>query len=242
MQTILPLALHHLMQSGQESPYQLPPHFLALMMLSLLSPHPFFWGDEILDQGAGMRCNAMSMDSFTTGAIANLAFSLEGLTYTRTDASAGITPTFDGNEPPIVLSAVVATNGLCRDVNEVTLTTELAQAFLTSVKDLNGRISSRFTQRTNSGSFNPYLDDSDLTFFTQFQEDTLFEMIITLGIPVAGTPGELVPGSVVGIFLPNVLLTADSIGDQDSLLTEALEFSANAGPDGTEGDIFISFS
>lgn len=202
-----------------------------------------FWGDEIAEVGTGMRVNSMSLENFTTGQIPTLAFASEGLTSVRADGSAPFVAITSSNPPPVALGAVVQQGDVCIDLNEVGVSLENAMSFLTSVKSPEGKISSRFTARTLTGTMNPYLDDTTTAnFWDKFVSDEPFAIILTLGIEDPLDPLKLVPGSNVGMYLPQCLLTEDSVGDVELLLVEQLAFIPNAGPSGDQEDIFMGFS
>ena len=200
-----------------------------------------FWGDEILETAIGCRASSMSLESFTTGQIPNLSFAFEGLDFDRTDGSAGFAPIYAPGLPPIVLGATLASGGECIKVNDVTLSVENVISFLTTVCSLNGKVSSRYSDRTLSGTFNPYLDDTTTEWFDKFEADTLFELTITLGVP-SGVAGETVPGSNVGIYLPSVLITETPIADLEGLLINSITFNANTGASGEHKEIYLGFS
>jgi hypothetical protein len=199
-----------------------------------------YWGNEIKEQAIGCRVASMALENFTTGQIATLNFGHEGLSFNEADEAAPHTPVFDGGLPPLVLNAVVYQNGVCVDVNEFAVSVENTIAFLTSVKSADGRIASRISERSLSGSFAPYKDDTTTTNFDLFDQNTLFEIIVTAQNPSA-VPGEHELGSCYGIYLPNCLLTEKVVADQDGILTESLSFSANRGDEGTEEEIFMGF-
>jgi hypothetical protein len=199
-----------------------------------------YWGDEIRERAVGSRINSLALENFTTGQIANFNFGMEGLSFDEADVSSPYAPIYQSGLPPLVLSAVVYQNGVCVDVNEFSMSVENTIAFLTSVKSADGRIASRIAERAISGSFNPYKDDTTTTNFNLFDQNTLFEVIITAQNPSA-VDGEFELGSCYGVYLPNCLLTEKVVGDQDGILVENLSFSANRGEEGTEEEIFIGF-
>jgi hypothetical protein len=207
--------------------------------------HPSFtksvyWADEIREQTIGTRCASMSVDSFSTGQISNLNFSTEALSFDEVDGSAPFTPSFDSGLPPLVLNVSVFQGTTCLDINEFTLSIENTISSLTSVKSADGRISSRVSARTISGSFNPFKDDADVSQFTKFNENTLYSMIIT-GQNDSAVSGEFDLGSCFGIYLPNCLSVEKIVGDTDGVLIENISFSANRGEDGTSEEIFIGY-
>ena len=209
------------------------------------SAHPaftknVFWGDEIREQGIGAKIATLGIENFTTGQIPILNFSHDDLSFTRVDGSAPFTPSLDSGLPPLALNVNFFKGTTCLDINEFSLSVENGVSFITSVKSSDGRVSSRISERTLSGAFNPYLDDATVTNFTDFDQDTLFTITATAQ-NASAVSGEFDLGSCIGIFLPNVLITEIPIGDQDGILIENISFSANRGAAGTAGEIFIGF-
>lgn len=207
--------------------------------------HPTFtksvyWGNEIREQAIGSRVTTLSVENFTTGQIPNLSFAHEGLSFDEIDGAAPFTPSFDAGLPPLALNVALFQDGVCVDANEFALSIENTVAFLTSVKSADGRINSRVNERTVSGSFNPYKDDTSVANFTKFDQNSLFEIIVTAGNN-SSTTGEFDLGSNIGIYLPQCILTEKTVGDADGVLLENLSFSANRGTDGTEDEVFIGF-
>ena len=201
-----------------------------------------FWGNEIQETSNGVRVASMALENATTGAIPMLSFGCEGLNSDREVATSPFTPIFSSNEPPIMLGATVQQGDVCIDLNEIGFSLENALSFLTSVKDPEGKVSSRYVSRAISGTMNPYLQDDNTDFWDKFLTDELFSIIITLANPDPANPGQFIPGTHQGIFLPNSLLTEDAIGDVDLLLVENLAFNSNIGPGGDQIDIFLGFS
>ena len=179
-----------------------------------------FWGDKIQETSNGVRVASLALENATTGAIPNLNFGCEGLNSDREVANSPFDPIFSANEPPIMLGATVQQGDVCIDLNEIGFSLENALSFLTSVKDPEGKVSSRYVSRTITGTMNPYLQDDNTDFWDKFLTDELFSIIITLGNPDPANVGQFIPGSMQGIFLPNSLLTEDAIGDVDLLLVE----------------------
>jgi len=188
----------------------------------------------------GCRVNSLSVDSFETGQVASFNFGFEGLSFDLVDEVAPFTPTFDTGLPPIILQACVFQDDTQIDINNFTLSVDNEIGFQTSTCDADGRISSRFTNRTVTGSINPYMDDTSIANFNNFDGNTAFSLFISAFNPSA-VAGEISLGSVVGIFLPNCITTEFVAGDQEGLLTDEITFQADRGSDGTDNEISIGF-
>lgn len=200
-----------------------------------------YWGNGKRERGIGNKANSLSVENFTTGQIATLNFGSEGLSFDETASTASpFTPSFDPGLPPLVLSAVIAQDGVCLDITEFALTIENTIGFLESVKSEDGRVSGRYTERVLSGSFNPYKDSTSVAQFNRFNLNTAFDLIVSYQNP-SSTTGEFELGSVCGLYLPNCLLTEKSTADFNEILTDALSFNANRGEAGTSEEIYMGF-
>ena len=192
-----------------------------------------------LEQATGCKVSSMALENFTTGQLASWNFGFEGLDFDASLTAQPHTPNFDSALPPIILSACIYQDGVQIDVNEVSFSLENSLGFATSTCAENGRISSRATERSISGSFNPYKEDNDVSQWTKFKDNSEFSLYGSAYIPNA-TAGEY--GQVVSFYMPNCIITEVSEADQDDLLQNELSFSASRGADGSEEELYISFS
>ena len=192
-----------------------------------------------LERATGVKCTSVALENFSTGQLANWNFGFEGLDWDHSLTASPFTPAFDSSQPPIILNACVFQDGVQVDVNELSFSLENTLGFVTSTCSENGRISSRATERTVTGSFNPYKQDDSVAQSTRFKANTEFSMFASAYVP-SGTAGEY--GQVVAFYLPNCIITEISEADQDGLLQEELSFTAGRGATGTEEEIYISFS
>lgn len=209
------------------------------------SGHPtfsasYFWGNEILQKAMGCRVNSMSIDNFSTGQVASFNFGFEGLTYDETNGSAAHTPSYDSGLPPLILRACIHQNGTDIQLNDFALSVENDIGFLTSTCSSTGRISSRVTSRSVTGTLNPYKDDTTYDQFTKFDQNTSFSLFIEAYNPSA-VSGEIDMGSAVGIYLPNCIITEYNVQDVEGILTDNLSFSATRGSSGSSEEIYIGF-
>ena len=135
----------------------------------------FYHGDEILEKAIGVRPTSMALSNFSTGEIASFDFSGDGLSFDRVDGSAPHVPNYDDATPPLTLGACVFKGGDEIQVNNLGLNIEHSNGFITSTCSSDGRISSRKTgKRKVSGSFNPYMDDADVSTYDAFRDNTDF--------------------------------------------------------------------
>ncbi len=193
--------------------------------------------NAVLEQATGCRVSSMSLENFSTGQIPSFNFAFEGMNFDRSLTVNPYTPSYDPALPPIVLDARLYMNGASIDVNEVAISLENALGFETSIAAENGRISGRATERTISGSFNPYKQDDSIANFTKFKENTAFSLF-AYAKNSTSTAGQF--ENVVAIYMPNCLITELAESDQDGLLQEGIAFSANRGAAGTTNEIYIA--
>ena len=199
-----------------------------------------YWGDEIKEQVSGCRAASMSLENFTTGQVPSLSFGYEALNFTETDASSGVTPLFATTAlPPLALSVTLMKDGVEKKMNEFSMSVENSISVLKSVTEANGRINSRNASRAVSLNLTPYLDDSDIEFWTDFDDSNVFELVVWAGNDSA-TTGEFDLGSQIGMYFPSCIITGLTKSEEDGVLTRQVEVSANTG-DGTETELFMGF-
>jgi hypothetical protein len=192
--------------------------------------------NAVLEQATGCKTTAMSLEGFTTGQLASLKFSVEGLDFDRSlTAPAGGTPSYDTSETPVILKASIYQDGVKIGVNEFSLSVENTLGFIQDT--FNGKISSRITERKVTGSINPYKQDDSISQFTNFNSSTPFSLFVTAYNPTS-TAGEYKES--VSFYLPICVINELSEADQDGVLTEAISFSAHTA-DGSP-EIYISVS
>jgi hypothetical protein len=199
-----------------------------------------YWANEILQTAFGCKVTKMSLDNFSVGNIASLGFEMEGLGFDESNGSAGFTPSYDSGIPPLILSACLYQDGVDLPINSFGLNLQNTLGFITSTCSANGKISSRVTARTITGSLNPYKDDTDVGQYTKFNANTEFSLFVSAHNP-SSTSGEFDMGSVIGIYLPKCLITEKKIGDQNGILTDELTFAATRGVSGATEEMYIGF-
>ena len=193
---------------------------------------------KVLEKAIGCRVNSMSLENFATGQLPSWSFGYEGLNFDRELTSIPYQPSYDTALPPIILDAKVFMDGQEILVNELSLTVENTLGFQTATSAPNGRIAGRATERTITGSFNPYKQDNSISNFTKYKQNTAFSLFAYAKVPTS-TPGEF--NQIVAIYMPNCLITELGEADQDGLLQETISFSANRGNSGNIPEIYISF-
>lgn len=197
----------------------------------------------VLEQAAGCKVTSMSLESFETGQIASLNFAFEGMSWDRSVTAPPFAPNYDASLPPIILEACVWQDGVKIPVNSLSLSLENTLGYATSTCSPNGRISSRVTERSITGSINPYKEDDNVDNFLKFktnQEFSLFAMAKIPALDVNGNPtGQF--SQVVCLYLPKCFISELTEADQDGLLQEELSFVASRGSDGQSEELYMGF-
>lgn len=193
--------------------------------------------DAVREYGTGLRTTGLTLNNFTTGQLADFAFSLQGLKYNKSLTAPSYTPSYDSALPPIVLSACIYQDGVKIPVNEFTFSLENSIAFKTSTCSPDGKIASRITQRTISGTFNPYTQDDDISNYSNFENNTLFSVFGYMAIPT-GTDGEI--KDVVAFYMPKCMISEMAESDQDGLLQDSITFQSTRGEDGSSEELYIT--
>jgi hypothetical protein len=194
--------------------------------------------DAVLEKAMGCRVSSMSLEGFSTGQMPSFNFGFEGLNFDRSLTAIPHTPSYDTSLPPIVLDARAYMDGSALVINELTLSLENGLAFQTSIAAENGRIAGRATDRTITGTFNPYKESDSIANYTKYKNNTAFSLFAYAKVPT-GTTGEF--GQVVAIYAPNCIITDLGESDQDGLLQDSISFSANRGTAGTTDELYICF-
>lgn len=196
-----------------------------------------------LEQAAGCKVTSFSLENFTTGQIPSISFGFEGLSFDSSLTASPFTPDYDDALPPIALRACLHQNGVDIQVNNFTVSAENTLGFVTSTCSANGRISSRVTERSISGTFNPYKDDDSLTQFENFKCNTPYTLFVYAFNPTLDGncewTGEWEQG--YAMLLTNCITLELGESDQDGLLVEDISFEATRGPKGTDEEMKIAF-
>lgn len=199
--------------------------------------------DAKLEQATGCKVTSMSVDNFTTGQIASVNFGFEGLAFDSSLTANPFTPNYDTTLPPIMLRACLSQSGTNVDVNNFSVSLENTLGFVTATCSENGRISSRVTERSITGSFNPYKNDDSLTQFNNFKCNDPYTLFVYAFNPIldgnCDFTGEF--SNVTAMLLTNCITTELGESDADGLLVEDVTFEATRGPAGTDEEMKIAF-
>lgn len=194
-------------------------------------------GGEIQQQISGIRMASMSMENFSVGQIPTLNFSGEGAGLTRVDAAPSFTPDFTNDAlPPVALEACLWIGGVKKSYTELSLNVENTISFINDACDPDGKIGSRITEQTVTLTCNPYMDDSTLNEWQDFENNDDSSAFFYAFNP-SSVAGEF--SEVVACWLPQTKITEAPVGDQDGIATDNLSMKAyrSTGND----TIFMSF-
>jgi hypothetical protein len=179
--------------------------------------------DAVKMQGAGCKVSSLSLDGFETAAIPSFAFALAGIDYDESLAASGLTATFDGATPPIVLSACVYKDGVKMDVTQFAFSVENTVSQRRSTCSVNGITGQRVTEKAITGSFTAYMDTTSVAQFTNFDAGTEFSLFMTLKNPGSSSG---IWKEVIGVYMPRCMATAAPHTSVDGLMAYNVEFSA----------------
>ncbi len=192
--------------------------------------------DEVLERAVGCKTTSLAIESFTTGQVASISMGFEGANYSRSLSTIPYSPSYDSSETPIILDACIYQDGVKVQINDFTLSVENALGW---IKDTcNGKVSSRVTSRTITGTINPYKQDDDVSNYAKFDSNAPFSLFITAHNPNA-TAGEY--SESVSFYLPRCVITELAEGDIDGVLTDQISFMASS-EDGSLKELYISMS
>lgn len=194
--------------------------------------------DSILQAAIGCKVSSLALENFSTGSIPNFKFGFDGLNFDSSLTAMPAEPSYDSNLPPIMLAGKVYLDGAEIDVNDLSFTIENTLGFKTAIGAENGRVASRVTERSITGSFNPYMQSDSMANYNKFKNNTAFSIFAYAKLPTE-TDGEF--GGIVAVYMPNCLITELSESDQDGIMQDNITFSANRGVSGSIPEIYIAF-
>lgn len=197
-------------------------------------------GDQAIKQKvSGLRVASGAIENFSVGQLPQMSFSLQGLDIARVDENATESAVFTDALPPVALSACIWISGTKTSYTEMSLNIENSISYIQDACNSSGRIGSRITEQTTSLSFNPYMDDADLTkIWDKFNNNTDVSVFFAAYNP-STTAGEF--SNIVAGFLPQAKIIAAPLADSDGIVTEAVEIKAHRSASSSGDSIFLSF-
>ena len=184
-------------------------------------------GDAGIKQKArGLRAVSGAIENWSVGQLPSMNFGVQGLDIDREDADAAFTSDFSADAlPPVTLSACIWLSGTSLSYTEASLSVENTVNYIQDACDADGRISSRITDQVTTFSFNPYMQDDDLTdTWDKFNANDDVSVFGYAYNPSA-TTGEF--SEVVAFWLPQGKITASPAADVDGIVAEAIEIKAH---------------
>jgi hypothetical protein len=182
-----------------------------------------YLGGKIREKAIGMRAVSAEIANFSTGQLPTSTFNLEGLDFAREVGQPLFTPSYDASLPPVVLCSKVYKDSAELAVNAVTLSLTNTLGFLTSTASCNGKISSRITDFAANFTINPYMEDDDVDIFNLFSNNTPFSLFGSSNNKT-DTAGE--KKEVIAFYMPNCRIPEIATGNEDGILTEAINGQA----------------
>lgn len=196
-------------------------------------------GGELVQTIGGLRVGSMSLENFTVGQIANLNFSMQGLSLERADGAPSFSPDFTADAlPPVALEACLWLNGSKKSYTELSLSVENTISTIMDSCSADGKVGSRITEQVISISCNPYSDDTTLTEWDDFNANTDTSVFFYTFNP-STTAGEF--SEAIAVWLPQCKITAAPFADNDGIITDALEMKAFRSSAAND-TIFISYN
>lgn len=186
---------------------------------------------------SGLRVGSMAIENFSVGQIPTLNFAAEGIQLDRVDEDASFAPDFSADAlPPVALEACLWIGGVEKEYTELGVSIENTISYINSACDPDGKIGSRITEQSVTLTANPYLDNTDLSEWADFNNNDDSSAFFYAFNPT-GVAGEF--GEVVAFWIPQAKITEIPVGDQDGIATNNLSMKAyrSAGND----TVFMSF-
>lgn len=184
-----------------------------------------YLGGEIRQKAIGMRPVSAEISNFATGQLGEVAFGLEGLNFDREVGTPVVTGTFDTSLPPVMLGAKIYYNGAEIQVNNLSVSLTNTVGFLTSTGSKSGKISSRITKLSISGSINPYTENDDVDKFTDFNDSNAFSLFASTHNFTNAACTEW--NQEVAIYLPKCKISELTTGSEDGIHTDVINFTAH---------------
>lgn len=200
-----------------------------------------YLGGKIRQSAVGVRPSSVEIGNFSTGVLSDVSFGIEGLTYRSREVGTPLfTPVFDsdnGVTPPPILNSKIFQDGAEVIVNNLGVTLTNTVAFLSSTGSANGRVESRITKFETGGSFNPYMQDDNVTVFDNFDCNKKFSIFARTQVEDCDNLGVFNHG--ISFYIPNARNSELGVGNEDGVLTDEISYTGHK----TLGNdqFFISF-
>ena len=205
--------------------------------ISLSAEHNI--GDEIQQQVSGLRAASGTIENWSVGQIPTMTFSYNGVGLERADSAGTASPDFSADaEPPVALEACLWIGGVLRAYTELGLSIENTVAPLKNACLANGKSGTRITDQTVSFTANPYMDDTSLDTWDDFNDNDDTSVFFYAFNP-STTAGEF--SEAVAVWIPQGSFTEHNVGDEEGVATNAVSIQAHHSTSGSNDSIFMSF-
>lgn len=200
-----------------------------------------YLGGKKRQKALGVRPTSAELGNFSTGVLADVNFAVEGLSYGDREIGnplfAAIFDSDNGVTPPPILNSKIYQNGVEVIVNSLAITLTNTLAFLSSTGSPNGRVNSRITKFETGGTFNPYMQDDNITVFDNFNCNKPFSVFARTQVEDCDNAGVFKDG--IAFYIPNARNSDLGVGNEDGVLTDEIAFTGHK----TLGNdqFFISF-
>jgi hypothetical protein len=198
----------------------------------------YYWADTIRQAGLGCKVESMALENFATGQLANWNFALKGLNYTHTDGVAPHTPSYDSGVPSPILSSCVYLDGVALSMNNFGLNLANTLSPISSMCNANGKTGQRVSERTITGTLNPYTDDTAFANFTSWNTGTEHTLFAVNYLPEATNGITL--GTVVALWMPVIRITEFKVDNQEGLNIDNMSFKATRGTAGGTEELYVA--
>ena len=195
-------------------------------------------GAEIVQTIGGLRVGAMSIENYTVGQVANMNFTLQGLSLEKADGVPSFSTDFTADGlPPVCLSACLWIGGDKKAYTELGLAIENEVSTISSACSPDGKLGTRLVSQTVVLTCNPYSDDTTLTEWDAFNANTDTSAFFYSFNPSA-VDGEF--SEAVAVWIPQAKITEAPFADNEGIVSDALSMKSfrKAGND----TIFISYN
>jgi hypothetical protein len=197
----------------------------------------YYEGGEILTKIPGTKAISGTLENWIANETPNINFSVEGIDMTKEVNDPSLTPNFASDaQVPVLQNACAYLGGVEIDYTEFSLSIENTKADLLSACSPSGKIGTRKTAFTVTGSINPYMEDDNVDRWDSFNASESTSLFVFAANPTS-TDGEF--EQAVAIWMPNIKITNMPSGDQDGVLMDNIEFKAFRSSGGDT--IFMSF-
>ena len=198
-----------------------------------------FQGDEITTKLKGCKGVTMGIGNLSIGDIPQLNFGFQGLSFdAEVDGGTVLIPDFQDEQPPLALGVDFLIDGTSVSLNSVSMEAAQTVTKITDMTNVDGSIFQIASRFEVTGSMDPWADDTSVDFFTKFDASTDFEIMVVAGRK--DSSGDLIPGSIVAVLLPQVVITENTWEDADGVLRRAIGFRAHRGVSGELDEIAVA--